>query len=386
MTSKLKFAIADTIAKLLLYMLPRPWATRIRSNTKEVTFLEYNTQEYKTKPAMTLFEGVFATMLFDLALFGTDNMFINWIIKTFTQIQNSWDKPFGGGGGDDNDYNQYNNDHDKKKMAIIASQEVSTFCAHIGIQSDPWIWNKPAQDYTCLNDFFSRTYHPDHAPPIGDMDVVSPACCKLSLYRDDTALQQLLIKGCEYSMDNIGLWPPQDLVRYQQNRIWIGYLSPSDYHRVHAPISGRVVHLQMEDQDTYSASVKFWGSKFNLLNANKRLVVVIECSSSSSSSSTSSSGSNNDNSNTAAAGVLRVALVIVGGVGVNTIVYNPNLLGRDISKGDELSTFRAGGSAIAMFSNRPFQFQQEFLDVMEENQQQNMPVAFMMGESMANIS
>jgi phosphatidylserine decarboxylase len=344
MTSKLKFAIADTIAKLLLYILPKPWATRIRSNTKEITFLEYRTKEYKTKPAMTLFEGVFATMLFDLALFGTDNFFINFIIQLFTQIQNSWDKPFG--------------------SKEIARQEVSTFCTHIGIQSDPWIWNKPAQEYTCLNDFFSRTYHPDHhAPPIGDMDVVSPACCRLSLYRDDTVLQRLLIKGCEYSMDKIGLWPPQDLEKYQQNRIWIGYLSPSDYHRVHAPISGRIVHLQMESSETYSASVKFWGSKFNLLNQNKRLVVVIE------------SAIMNEVP-------VRVALVIVGGVGVNTIVYDTTLLGKEINKGDELSTFRAGGSAIAMFSNRPLQFQQAFLDVMET---QTIPVAFMMGESMANL-
>jgi phosphatidylserine decarboxylase len=108
------------------------------------------------------------------------------------------------------------------------------------------------------------------------MDVVSPACCKLSLYRDDAASQKLFIKGCEYSMDKIGFWPPQDLIEYQQNRIWIGYLSPSDYHRVHTPILGLIAHLQMEHKDTYSASVKFWGSKFNLLNANKRLVVVIE--------------------------------------------------------------------------------------------------------------
>jgi phosphatidylserine decarboxylase len=176
-------------------------------------------------------------------------------------------------------------------------------------------------------------------------------------------LQRLLIKGCEYSMDKIGLWPPQDLEKYQQNRIWIGYLSPSDYHRVHAPISGRIVHLQMESSETYSASVKFWGSKFNLLNQNKRLVVVIE------------SAIMNEVP-------VRVALVIVGGVGVNTIVYDTTLLGKEINKGDELSTFRAGGSAIAMFSNRPLQFQQAFLDVMET---QTIPVAFMMGESMANL-
>jgi hypothetical protein len=54
-----------------------------------------------------------------------------------------------------------------------------------------------------------------------------------------------------------------------------------------------------------------------------------------------------------------VALVIVGGVGVNSIVYDTTLMAEEINEGDELSTFRAEGSVIAMFSNRPLQFQQK---------------------------
>ena len=56
----------------------------------------------------------------------------------------------------------------------------------------------------------------------------------------------------------------------------------------------------MEGMHSPSASVKFFNGKFNLLNENKRLVVVLE-----------EEGLQDDNP-------LRVALVIVGGVGVNT--------------------------------------------------------------------
>lgn len=70
--------------------------------------------------------------------------------------------------------------------------------------------------------------------------------------------------------------------------------------------------------------MKFFGGKFNLLNENKRLVIVLE--------NVKESGE-----------PLRVGLVIVGGVGVNTITYDKSMVGKEFFKGDELSSFRAGG-------------------------------------------
>lgn len=82
----------------------------------------------------------------------------------------------------------------------------------------------------------------------------------------------------------------------------------------------------MEGIHAQSASVKFFGGKFNLLNNNKRLVVIIE----------EEDGSSDP---------LHVAIVIIGGVGVNTITYD-DLVGKAIAKGQELSTFRAGGRYV----------------------------------------
>jgi hypothetical protein len=87
----------------------------------------------------------------------------------------------------------------------------------------------------------------------------------------------------------------------------------------------------MEGNDSPSASVKFFGGKFNLLNENKRLVVVLE-----------EEGRSNDD-DAEEEEPLRVALVIIGGVGVNTITYDERMVGRAIAKGQELSAFRAGG-------------------------------------------
>jgi phosphatidylserine decarboxylase len=214
------FAIGDFIARLLLFFLPRRISNRIRENTSPLEVYVLRTATMKSnEPRMTLFEGVFATLLFDMALFGTSNAIINGIISFFTRIQNSWDTPFS-----------------SEDEAITKTTE---FCNRLDIQQQPWIWEKEIQSYTSLNDFFSRTYAPQYFPKIGDGQLVSPACCKFQSFVNDESMKSILIKGCNYDVANIGL-PEEDLDAYRKNRVILGYLSPKDYHRVHAPISVRI--------------------------------------------------------------------------------------------------------------------------------------------------
>ena len=78
------------------------------------------------------------------------------------------------------------------------------------------------------------------------------------------------------------------------------------------------------------------------MNENKRLVVVIE------------------------SGSMKVALVVIGGIGVDTIVFDPTMEGKEIEKGEEISTFRAGGSAIAMFSTKPLDLSSAYADASKD--------------------
>lgn len=334
------FAIGDFLAHLILYILPSRISNRVRENTSSQTVLVLRDGSIKranandgnkNEPRMTLFEGVFATLLFDLALFGTSNPIINFIINFFTTLQNSWDRPF--------------------QNEIEAELKIVEFCTRLNIRRHPWMWDRPAGEYGSLNDFFSRTYAPEYFPRVGDGRVVSPACCKISTYDDDEGLKRLLIKGCEYDVSKIGLPDNESnllLEAYRSNRIFVGYLAPKDYHRVHSPISGKCTHCRLEGADSNSASVKFFGGKFNLLNENKRLVVVLEEESSTVGGGGGESNSNDDVVVEVQEPPLSVALVIVGGVGVNTITYDENMVGRSIRKGQEISTFRAGGRLVML--------------------------------------
>lgn len=331
------FKLGESLSKIVLRLLPRRFSDRILCNCNDYVVYVLRTKSYKTKPRMTFMEAVFATILFDLALFGTCNPLINTIIRIFTSLQNSWDKPF--------------------SSKDEAASQVTEFCERLSIQQSPWIWEKPKEDYTCLNDFFSRTFAPRHFPSIGEAKVVAPACCTITRYEDDDSLKSILIKGCKYEIESIGL-PREDVHLYRKNSVLVGYLSPTDYHRVHSPLSGKCVHCKMEGLDRKSASVKFFGGKFNILNENKRLIIIVE---------------SEENG-------IKLALVVIGGIGVDTITFNPNILGQKIIKGQELSSFRAGGSAIALFSSAPIKYDPDF----EQGSSCNRHVEVQMGESLGS--
>ena len=77
---------------------------------------------------------------------------------------------------------------------------------------------------------------------------------------------------------------------------------------------------------------------------------------------------------------MQVALVIIGGVGVNTITYDDAMVGKAIAKGQELSAFRAGGSAFALFTSKAVDVVQPLRKAAEKS----MHVEVLVGETLAN--
>ena len=77
------------------------------------------------------------------------------------------------------------------------------------------------------------------------------------------------MKGCEYAFEDIGFYPPEDFTAYAKNHVILGYLSPTDYHRFHAPMSEKYIYCKMGDADRQSASVKFFDGCFNILNKTR---------------------------------------------------------------------------------------------------------------------
>jgi phosphatidylserine decarboxylase len=98
----------------------------------------------------------------------------------------------------------------------------------------------PAGGYRSFNEFFSRPLRDGARPLDADPDaVLCPADGKLEDEGPIDASSRFLVKGRSYEVGDL-LGSAGEAARYQGGRFAVVYLSPRDYHRVHAPVSGTV--------------------------------------------------------------------------------------------------------------------------------------------------
>jgi phosphatidylserine decarboxylase len=135
----------------------------------------------------------------------------------------------------------------------------------------------PFEGYRRFGDFFSRALKPGARPVDADPQaVVSPVDGTVSEAGTVEEGSCLQAKGIRYPVDRL-------LGDGELARVFAGggsfatlYLSPRDYHRVHAPVAGRVVtsrYLRGELWPVNPATVR---TKDALFCVNERLVTLLE--------------------------------------------------------------------------------------------------------------
>lgn len=193
-----------------------------------------------------------------------------------------------------------------------------------------------AAAYASFNDFFTRRLRAGVRPADADPDaVVSPADGALAACGTIGAGQLIPAKGHRYSL--AALLADADFARdLEGGAFFTVYLSPRDYHRVHAPLAGRLLRADYVRGRLFSVNAATESARPGLFAENERLVCHFQC----------------------AAGP--VALVLVGALivaGIRTVWGDPRVLGRGqaftadrtplvFARGDEVGHFRLGSTAI----------------------------------------
>ncbi|MDD4149781.1 MAG: phosphatidylserine decarboxylase [Bacteroidales bacterium] len=130
------------------------------------------------------------------------------------------------------------------------------------------------QEFNSFNDFFTRELK-NNARPVDTTSTiaVSPADGKLLAY-PDISNNDFIIKG--YRFDILSFLNNADLAKnYLDGSLVIIRLAPSDYHRFHFPVSGKVSPITQIDGDYYSVNPLALRKIIEIFCLNKREFVII---------------------------------------------------------------------------------------------------------------
>lgn len=198
----------------------------------------------------------------------------------------------------------------------------------------------PEDGFRTFDEFFTRALVPGARPVEGDDRTM---CCPADGRVEDAGAiergARLTVKGRPYSLDEL---LGEDTARFEGGRFAIVYLSPRDYHRVHAPVRGPVHALRHVGGTLLPVNAFGVAAYPNLFARNERVVVFQH----------------------GPAG--EVVTVMVGAVGVGriSVSFEPTIMtnvGRgpttvrydaatspSLARGDELGIFHLGSTAIVV--------------------------------------
>jgi phosphatidylserine decarboxylase len=203
----------------------------------------------------------------------------------------------------------------------------------------------PLDQYKTLQEFFTRKLRPGARPVALASDaVVAPSdgvVCDAGVV---SAGKLLEAKGSVFTLSDL-LADGELAARLEGGAYLVTYLSPRDYHRVHAPVGGRIVGWTHIPGCLFPVGSRSVARETGLFARNERFVTIIE----------------------GAAGLSVVVMVAAVGVGHITASFDSGVATHapgfatgsvrrksftdqpSVGRGDELGIFNLGSTTIAVF-------------------------------------
>jgi phosphatidylserine decarboxylase len=209
----------------------------------------------------------------------------------------------------------------------LSRRLIPWFAKTYGIRLDDA--EKHWQEYRSLNDFFTRRLKPGLRPIDNELEILtSPVDASITGIGPIQAGHLLNIKGQNYTLEQLLNQSPR-LVNYSDGFYFVLYLSPTDYHRIHTPISGKIIEKEHIPGKVYP--VNDFGLRYmrTVLSRNERLITYIQHE------------------------FGEIAVVKVGAMNVSSIQY-VSPLPDTLVIGDELAYFEFGSTVVLLMENNTF--------------------------------
>ena len=131
--------------------------------------------------------------------------------------------------------------------------------------------------YPDFNGFFTRALRPEARPVVqGAGQICCPADGAMSQLGDIQGTQIFQAKGHTYSLIEL-LGGSEERARpFIGGRFATSYLSPGDYHRVHMPLSGRLMSMTYVSARLFSVAPDYTESVPRLFARNERVACIFQ--------------------------------------------------------------------------------------------------------------
>lgn len=191
---------------------------------------------------------------------------------------------------------------------------------------------EPPGGFRSFDDFFTRELK-SGARPIAANPLVAPADGVIRAAGQLSSVGCLAVKGHDYSLAEL-LGSEAEAQHFASGAFAVIYLSPRDYHRVHAPAAGKITQVRAISGERYPVNAIGERHVPNLLARNERVAITLE---------------------TERLGRLAVVLVgaiVVGRISVSALADRPATgLHRfdsppSVDKGSELGVFHLGSTVV----------------------------------------
>ena len=138
------------------------------------------------------------------------------------------------------------------------------------LESDP-------NAYPDFNSFFTRALRPEVRPIVHETgQICCPADSAISQLGDIQGEKIFQAKGHSYSLIELLGGSEERAQPYMGGRFATMYLSPGDYHRLHIPLSGRLIETVYIPGRLFSVSPDYTESIPHLFTRNERVACVFQ--------------------------------------------------------------------------------------------------------------
>ena len=200
-------------------------------------------------------------------------------------------------------------------------------------------------NYKTFNAFFTRALK-DEARPIaeGDTEIASPADGRISAIGDIDEARIFQAKGRDYSLLTLLGGDGDATERLGNGRFTTIYLSPRDYHRLHMPLSGRLIKQTHVPGRLFSVGPHTVNTLPDLFARNERVIAQFE--------------TDHGLMALVLVGAMNVAAIETVWDGLVTPPQKSSLSSKDytdeeiqLAKGQEMGRFNMGSTIIVLLEN-----------------------------------